>query len=266
MNKTLNTYRLSSKKKLKSHYLDYKKSRFDRYSYALKDHFLNSTRMRFSLRMSITLTVCLFLSHLVSFSKIIWVSITIMSVMQIYYEETIMKQKERIKGNILGILIFSVVSLIHIRLVSIIVLVISLYLTYAFKEYYKLSIFTSLASLSVTSLYSNIHEAALYRIILVILGLIVVVLANKFLFKTKLEHGIDSLISQILFYDGKFIDFSTNADKDKKKFLAEILLLSSLTTEKLYSRNQILKNNKINRLIIQNNLSMIDLAYLELIR
>ncbi|MGL4991254.1 MAG: FUSC family protein [Sarcina sp.] len=263
---TINEYNITSNRKLNSNYLNYKKSKFDRYSYLLEGHFFTSVRTNFAMRISLTLTACLFFSHLVSFSKTIWVSITIMSVMQIYYEDTISKEKERIKGNLIGISIFIIISFIHIQILSIIVLVISLYFTYAFKEYYKLSIFTSLASLSVTSIYTHIHEAALYRVALIALGILIVFAANKFLFKTTIEQGMNSLVSQILFYNDKFAKLIISNNPNSKKYIPEILILTSLTTEKLYNRNKIIKNKRINRLIIQNNLSMIKLAYLELIK
>lgn len=265
--KTLNTYDTSNKDSLKLPYKQYYRSKFDRYSYLLKRSvFKGSTKIYFSLRMSITLTTCLFFSHLFNFSKVIWVSITIMSVMQIYYEETLMKGKDRIKGNLIGICVFLIVSLLHIKILSIIVLVISLYFTYAFKEYLKLSIFTSLAVLCVTSLSTHMHEVALIRVGLVLLGLAIVILANRFLFRTNLGYGIQTLIAQILFYNSKFIEIIHSDNYESKTYLAEILILTSLTSEKLYDRNEILNNQAISNLIIENNATMIDLAYLELIR
>ncbi len=70
-----------------------------------------------------------------------WLGITIMSIMQPYYEETLNKSKDRLKGNLLAILLVIIIlNLFQSQVVHIIVLVCSLYLTYGFKSYYKLSL------------------------------------------------------------------------------------------------------------------------------
>jgi hypothetical protein len=261
---TLYNYKNSTTKELKSHFKPWiRSSLLGKNSLFKQNIFKGSTRLYFSLRLSITLTSCLFFSHLFETSKIIWIAITIMSVMQIYYEETISKSKDRIKGNFIGLSLFIILSFLHIKELAWIVLFLSLFLTYGFKEYYKLSIFTTLASLSVTSIFLHINEVALVRASLVLLGLLIVFLANKFLFPTKIERGIQILISRLLFYNSKFIEsINTNHIED----LASILILISLTNEKLYTRNLILKNTEINNLIKLNNLTIIEIAYFELIK
>ena len=59
--------------------------------------------------MSITLTIALLVGEFLGFYKIIWAIITIMSIMQPYYEDTITKARDRIKGNILAILITGII-------------------------------------------------------------------------------------------------------------------------------------------------------------
>lgn len=261
---TLSKYKKVSEKDLKKPFTEWKKTTFYKYRTLFKTNFhKNSTRLSFALRISITLTSCLFLSHILEISKIIWISITILSVMQIYYEETLSKEKERLKGNLIGISLFIFVSFLHIKSLSWIVLFLSLFLTYGFKEYYKLSIFTTLASLSVASIYLNIHEIAILRVGLVLLGLLIIFFANRFLFPTNVESGIQILIAKLLFYNKEFIHM---IKLNKHENLADILILNSLISEKLYLRSTLLKNDKMDALIITNNFNMISLAYYELIK
>ncbi|MGL5576044.1 MAG: FUSC family protein [Sarcina sp.] len=261
---TLNNYKKVSEKDLKKPFTPWKKTIFYKYKTLFKTNFhKNSTRLSFALRISITLTICLFLSHIFEISKVIWISITIMSVMQIYYEDTLGKQKDRIKGNLIGIALFILITLLHIKILAWITLFCALFLTYGFKEYYKLSIFTTLASLSVASIYLDIHEIAILRVALVLLGLLIVFVANKFLFPTHVEDGIQILIAKLLFYNKEFIHM---IKLNKYEDLADILILNSLISEKLSLRNTILKSDKVNNLIITNNLNMIRVAYYELIK
>ncbi|HBA03353.1 MAG TPA: hypothetical protein DCW51_04980, partial [Clostridium sp.] len=86
------------------------------------------------------------------FYKIIWAAITIMSIMQPYYEDTIKKAKDRVIGNILGILFTGVlINVADSQIITLGILVISLYLIYAFKEYYKISLFAAMASICIAS-------------------------------------------------------------------------------------------------------------------
>lgn len=196
-----------------------------------------------------------------------------MSVMQIYYEDTINKSKERIIGNLIGIFSFAIIIfLIDSEVVAIITLVISLYLTYGFKEYYKLSTFTTLASISAASISTGFGRIALYRISLVLLAVIIIFLANKFLFPSKIEDGIKILLSQILYFDEVFIEELCKYNKTPKKNIKSyntahsLLIILALTNEKLFLRNSSLKNKNINSIIRQNNSMVVNLAYSKLIK
>lgn len=232
-----------------------------------------SIRLNFALRLSFCLTITLFLGHIFSLYKVIWVTITIMSVMQIYYEDTINKSKERIIGNLIGIFSFAIIIfLIDSEVVAIITLVISLYLTYGFKEYYKLSTFTTLASISAASISTGFGRIALYRIGLVLLAVIIIFLANKFLFPSKIEDGIKILLSQILYFDEVFIEELCKYNKTPKKNIKSyntahsLLIILALTNEKLFLRNSSLKNKNINSIIRENNSMVVNLAYSKLIK
>ena len=85
--------------------------------------------------MAITLTFSIFMGELLGFYKVIWAIITIMSIMQPYYEDTILKSRERIKGNIIAILLTgAVIHLFDSKIITILILIISLYLLYGFKS------------------------------------------------------------------------------------------------------------------------------------
>lgn len=233
-------------------YKELQRSELDKFKSYLKSNFkFGSIRFNFAIRISICLTFTLYLGNIYSIYKFIWVSITIMSVMQPYYEETISKGKERLIGNFLGmsfIIIF--LTIFNNNIITLITLIISLYLTYGFKEYYKLSTFTAIASICVASLNTNINIIATNRIIFILSGILIVLFANKFLFPYKLEDGIKQLLAKLLNYNyllsKSFIDKNINLTID-------IILLSSLTLNKLFIRNIEFKNKEINTLIDYTN-------------
>ena len=238
---------------------------FNNSPYFKKSFYNKPIRLKFALRLSITLSLCLFISHIFNFSKVIWITITIMSVMQIYAEETILKGKGRIKGNIIGLIIFFLLTILHIKLIIFMTLFIALYLTYGFKEYYKLSIFTTLTSLSATFLYTDMSDILITRALLVLLGLFIVFITNKLLFPISIEDGVQVLLSKLLFFNRKLI-LNISSTNYNNNDIFECLLNIFLINRKLISRNNILKNNDIEYLILDNNITIIDISYSKLVR
>lgn len=200
----------------------------------------DTIRFNFAMRMSISLTIALLLSDILGFYKMIWVVITIMSVMQAYYEDTISRTKERVIGNVIAIISAGVfINIINIRWVTILILIGSLYLIYAFKEYYKISIFTSIASLCIASLSENINVLIFYRVVYVIIGAILVLIANKILFPYKLKDGIESLQDKINRYKNFLIEYKDDEKLSKKDEgeIRDIIIHIALLSQKLYLRN-----------------------------
>ncbi|WP_195964579.1 FUSC family protein, partial [Clostridium cuniculi] len=181
-------------------YKEWERTYLDKPKVVFKEYFVpSSIRFKFAMRMAITLTFSIFIAELLGYYKIIWAIITIMSIMQPYYEDTISKTRERIKGNIIAILFTGIViHLFHTQWITILILVISLYLLYGFKEYYKISLFAAMASICISSLSVSLNKLLIYRIFYVIIGVIVVLLANKFIFPYRLKDGIMQLVNKIL--------------------------------------------------------------------
>lgn len=237
-------------------YKEWERSDLDKFKTYLKSNFkFGSIRFNFALRISICLTLTLYIGNMYSIYKFIWVSITIMSVMQPYYEETISKGKERLIGNFFGIsIIIILLTIFNNNIITIITLIVCLYLTYGFKEYYKLSTFTAICSICVSSLNTNLNVITINRIIFILFGILIVLIANKFLFPYKLEDGIKQLLTKLLNYH--YILSKSYMDKNLN-ITVDIILLSSLTLNKLFIRNIEFKNEEITRLIEYTNKSII---------
>ncbi|MGL5647287.1 MAG: FUSC family protein [Clostridium sp.] len=231
----------------------------------------NSIKVRFALRISIALTLTVFLGHIISLYKFIWVAITIMSVMQPYYEETLSKAKERIIGNLIGVT--TIITLLHITKdpnVAIAALIVALYFTYGFKEYYKLSIFTSIASISMASLTTGLTEITISRISFIGIGILVVFLFNKFVFPYNIQSGIKTLTGKLLKYNTTLLTEYINFKEKKPNFdsiaFRDLIILTTLNAEKLVLRNSILNSKYIDDIVELNNNFTINLAFNTLIK
>ena len=233
-----------------------------------EDFIIKSIRFKFAIRMAITLSFSIFMGELLGFYKVIWAIITIMSIMQPYYEDTILKSRERIKGNIIAILLTgAVIHLFDSKIITILILIISLYLLYGFKEYYKISLFAAIASICVSSLSVNINKLIFYRILYVIIGVGIVLLANKFIFPYKLRDGIEQLINKILQYDEYLIEHSRaylNKTKEANS-IRDLIIHITLLTQKLYLRNMQYGDENVEKFVDVNNEIIVRIGYKVLI-
>ena len=250
-------------------YKKWERAYLDKPKVIFREYFIiKSIRFKFAIRMSITLTFSIFMGELLGFYKVIWAIITIMSIMQPYYEDTILKSRERIKGNIIAILLTgAVIHLFDSKIITILILIISLYLLYGFKEYYKISLFAAIASICVSSLSVNINKLIFYRILYVIIGVGIVLLANKFIFPYKLRDGIEQLINKILQYDECLIEHSRaylNKTKEANS-IRDLIIHITLLTQKLYLRNMQYGDENVEKFVDVNNEIIVRIGYKVLI-
>ena len=246
-------------------YKEWERTCLDKPRVLFKEYFnTSSIRFKFAMRMAITLTFSIFIAELLGYYKIIWAIITVMSIMQPYYEDTISKSRERIKGNVIAILFTGIViHLFHTQWITILILVISLYLLYGFKEYYKISLFAAMASICISSLSVSLNKLLIYRIFYVIIGVIVVLLANKFIFPYRLKEGIMQLANKILRYDQYLIDTSREYLNKSKgdNYIRDLIIHITLLNQKLYLRNAQYSDDGISKFIDKNNEFVVKVGY-----
>lgn len=217
----------------------------DRTQFKFKDslHF-GTIRFNFALRLSTTLTIVFLISSLFNLTKMSWLGITIMSIMQPYYEETLTKSKDRFKGNILAIfLVIIILNLFQNQIIYVVLLTVSLYLTYGFKSYYKLSLFTAISAICMASLSYEVNTLAIFRVFYLLLGIFLTFLTNKFLFPYKLDQGIRELSLKLIKYinilSKELIENSKN-----EEVIVNLTIHIKLMCNKLYLRN--IQNNDLN--------------------
>lgn len=252
-------------KEINKVYNSWERTDLDKPGVMFKEYFdINTIRFKFALRMSLTMTVALFLGEKLGYYKIIWAIITIMSIMQPYYEETKLKAKERVIGNVLAILITGIVINIADSIwVTVGILVMSLYLLYGFKEYYKISMFAGMASMCIASLEQDINILIFYRVIYVILGVAAIMLINKYVIPYRINEGIDAIAKKIERLKGRLISAAKDVDKDKfmEHEIRDLVIHSTLLSQKLYIRNLQYNYPQVDEFIEKNNLIIIGVAY-----
>lgn len=224
-------------------------------------------KFNFSLRISLTLSLILLLSSIFDLTKISWLGITIMSIMQPYYEDTVRKSKDRFKGNIIAILIITIIlNIFQNKIIYFITLTITLYLTYSFKSYYKLSLFTAISAICMASLTYEVNTLAIYRLFYLLLGIIITYLANRILFPYSLDEGIKQLSFKLIrLINNLFLELIKNANQNEGLIL-NLLIHINLISNKLTLRNIQKKYKNIELLLESAQYLSISLSYYVLLK
>ena len=265
LSKNINSLNVVDRREINKVYEKWQRSYLDKTRYTFKEYFRkDSIRFKFAMRMAITLTLSLFVGEILGFYKIIWAIITIMSVIQPYYEDTLKKTKDRVVGNTIAIIFTGVaINLIDNKFVTIAILIASLYLLYAFKEYHKISLFAAIASISVSSLSNNINELLLYRIAYVIVGVLIVIIANKYIFPYKLQDGIRQLEEKVKRYNEMLLKEGKLylQDEGDIHIVRDIIIHLTLMNQKLYLRNIQYGDENVDIFIDDNTYFAIEVGY-----
>ena len=97
----------------------------------------------------------------------------------------------------------------------------------------------------------------------VIVGVILVLIANKLIFPYRLDFGIKELVGKIRRYNNLFIQdsFAYLEDKAEENEIRDLIIHITLLLQKLYIRNKQYKNKEINEFINENNKFIMDSGY-----
>ncbi|HAK42306.1 MAG TPA: hypothetical protein DCM59_05810, partial [Clostridium sp.] len=96
--------------------------------------------------------------------------------------------------------------------------------------------------------------------IYVIIGVVIVVIANKFIFPYKLKDGVEQLIDKIARLNKRLIEDSMEFLQRNKQVheIRDLIIHSTLLCQKLYMRNLQYNDEEINRFININNKYVIE--------
>lgn len=164
----------------------------------ISDFNRNSVRFIFAFRTALLVSLSYFVIQYFHIELGKWMLFTITSVSQPYNDTVEGRAKGRLYGTIAGVLIYLPLSYIFVSVHSrIIIIAIAIYFMISFKKYaYSISMLTILFLGVVTINVPNILTFAESRILFVALGIVVVLLGNKFIFPYSLEKETRILINK----------------------------------------------------------------------
>ncbi|MGL5614957.1 MAG: FUSC family protein [Sarcina sp.] len=204
----------------------------------------NSVRFIFAFRTALLVAIAYFVVAYFDLGLGKWMIFTITSVSQPYNDTVRGRAKGRLLGTLVGVAIYLPLSYIFTTVEArIVIIAIATYFMISFKKYaYTISMLTILFLGVVTINVQNILLFAWDRIFFVLLGIIIVLIANKFIFPYSLEKETKVLVKS--YYDCS------------NEILEKTFLLYKKDGIREEIRNLILKAKAIENKILINNTAL----------
>lgn len=227
---------------------------------------LKSLRFKYSLRVSVALSISMFLVSLIGgLRHSAWIILSTYVILQPYQEDSLVKAKQRFLGVTIGAFIFFLVfSIVRDYVPISIILLISFTGYFYFREYKKKVIMTTIMSLSSISLVQNIESTSFNRFVFVSIGICIGLVFNKYFLPynindsiNELKHKYKKITKEIL----KEIEYITKGSGNLDKVVKLSMQKNQIENKLILNSNKINQNN-IEKFIYEQSIKMNDEKYL----
>lgn len=204
-----------------------------------------SLKVSYSIRVSMSITIAIFISDYFKLSEGRWIAFTVFSLVNPIYEVSQTKTKDRIVATIIGsiivMILFSIFEDITIRSL---ILMSAGYIGSYTTEYKYNMICVTVSAIGAAAILGNTEVLILNRIIFVIIGAIISMIANKFILPYRLEDSnkqLDNLYKKVIQQMIKEVYKAAGGLKETHK-IKNLIIKVSLIEERFRLNNQILEH------------------------
>ena len=154
----------------------------------------NSPKFCYAMRMAISIAFGGFIMDYFKLPEGRWILFTILSLTTPLYETSKDKIKYRLVSTLIGsIIIVILFSIFTTQTARLLIVMITGYLQSYVNEYKYRMIFVTVCAIGTAAVVGNVQELTLERILMVILGTIIAILANRYLFPYSLKNSNEQL-------------------------------------------------------------------------
>lgn len=230
-----------------------------------RNHNFDSLILKHSLKMAIVLSGSMFICDRLNLVYGKWIVLTAYVIMQPYVEDSIIKSKKKIKGTVLGVIVFLIALIIFKEsLPKQILIFIALICYFYFKEYDRKVINLTIISLTSISMNDKIYFLSFEKIIYMIIGILMVLIVNKYLLPYNIRDSIRDLKAKynrlINLLKEEIIQFRD--DKEHKEAIIKLILLCNEVEDKLIVNNRRINDEDLEKFIIEKSVVMSDIRFL----
>lgn len=227
------------------------------------NHFVNfdwnSVRFTYAMRLGIIISIAAFISAFFELEQGRWILFTIFSVTQPYLEQAKYRFRERIIGTVIGIVIFAILFSIFINTTSRSLLILLFgYLNSYAVQYRNIIITATVCALGTATLISSPIIVTMERMIYVVVGVIIGMIANRLIFPHSIQKGTSTLVKMYkdtskMLMEEVYQYFKNRANSHSinnlfviTSFIEDRILLNNETMELEQSLQYLEKQRKLN--------------------
>lgn len=190
---------------------------------------LNEFKLRFAIRMSVIVTLAFFVIRRFSLPKGYWLPMTVFILALPFYEDSKARVYARFRGTILGVIVaFLLFSVFKGQEMHFVIILVTTFFMYAFKDYATMSIYVTCYALAITTISMSDGEAVILRLLYTGIAAIVVLFANKFILPNKNHVELINMVKKLIDLDKVMITKAREAlEKDFDEMELRRIIYSS---------------------------------------
>ena len=220
----------------------------------LKNNFnKSSVRFTFALRTSLTISITYFIVQYFKIPHGAWIIYTIASVSQPYNDTLKNRSISRVVGTTLGAIYFLILFYIfHNANIRLLILLLAIYVASFAKSYKSQIKYITILVLGLAVMSDpNPTILSFDRIFFIIIGVIITLLAGKFIYPYYISKETEVLINQYYNLTREMIDklFTITDDKNNTTFIHNSILLGKSIENKIKINNTALDDKVLNEFI-----------------
>ncbi|NEZ50212.1 FUSC family protein [Clostridium botulinum] len=221
----------------------------------LKRNFTTSSlRFAYAVRVALCTIIAIFIMDYFKIYEARWMAYTVFAIVQPYAENSKVKSYNRMKGTLIGGVIFVILfTIIKNPLIRSVIVIGAGYIDSYNTMYDRKMICVTISALGTAYITSSVGSVFLYRMLFVILGLVLALLVNEFILPYTLKDSSKDLINMGNCTTDKLIEEAKLyiSEKNNNHVIENLFIISSLVEEKfnnlhshIQSYEQALKDKK----------------------
>ena len=162
----------------------------------IKSFFMDKKSIRFcyAMRVAISITIATFIMQYFNLSEGRWILFTLLSLITPLYEASKSKTKDRVFATIIGsIIIFILFSIFKDPTLRMLIILATGYLNGYANQYRYSTIFVTVSAIGSAALLGDVGILTINRIFFVFVGIVMAILANKYIFPYKVKDSMIQL-------------------------------------------------------------------------
>lgn len=222
----------------------------------------NSLRFTFAFRIALLVSLGAFVVDYFDLYKGKWMVFTLSSVVQPYIESSETKMIDRIKGSLIGILIFELLfHIIPSMEVKMLIAFTCGYIGFYFKDYSKKMIFMTVFALSMGATNNDFNILSFDRLKFILIGCVIAFIANRIIFPYKIKDVTKNLVKKSVELNNSLATILENLNINNldSHNLRETILTNRLTNDKININNNTILSDSIGNFLNSERIVMSNL-------